>query len=402
MDSKVGTQERSNLLDQSEISAYLSAFGDKQVCMREALLLPSVDKVYALLDVNLRSMWEATRGLRKGLPTSKTALKHLSKEAEKCSIRAQEKFIRALPFPRQSAELTKAQIEMGFSVPTITSWLGILELGCSNPAVLNYWKHKLYALSDLSGQVIRSLPNVRDRLKAYDSSEVVAQLGCPVSRQSFSDQLAKLADDELARSKPLAQLMAADALAALLRLAAWLTAESQVASWEVEVQEGTQNVICAAWAIPNWCPTAQSWSNPMQTALEKLAALAGSTKKRPGPVTHLGKLWAAHDGMEAGSRIRLLRNWVQHKGGRPSFQMLRDLVTICFDFHIKERDDLPADVIPAYWEGACMLRFAETMSVIIRDLQRAGWPRELVTSVMDVYAIEYRTARHLMGKPIEN
>ncbi len=137
MDSNVGTQESSNLLDQNEISAYLSTFGDKQVCIREALLLPSVDKVYALLDVNLRSMWEATRGLRKGLPTSKTALKHLSKEAEKCSIRAQEKFIRALPFPRQSAELTKAQIEMGFSVPTITSWLGILELGCSNPAVLN-------------------------------------------------------------------------------------------------------------------------------------------------------------------------------------------------------------------------------------------------------------------------
>ncbi|RRU70012.1 hypothetical protein EGJ05_20515 [Stutzerimonas xanthomarina] len=82
--------------------------------------------------------------------------------------------------------------------------------------------------------------------------------------------------------------------------------------------------------------------------------------------------------------------------------MLHDLVTICFDFHIKERDDLPTDVIPAYWEGACMLRFAETMSVIIRDLQRAGWPRELVTSVMDVYATEYRTARDLMGKPIEN
>lgn len=402
MNASSSTYEDSVLLNQDEVSEYLAEFGYKEVRLHEAVLLPPVEKVFALLDINLRSLWEAIRSIRRGLPTSKTALKYLSQPASDISIKAQHRFIRAVPMPRQSIELSRAQMEKGFTVPTITSWLGLLELSRLNPVVLDYWKDKLYALSEFSGQVIRSMPNKHDRFFAYTSSEVVELLGCPVSRQSMPGLLHDLREEELLRSRALAQLMSADRLAALLRLAAWFMADSQVANWEFEVGEGAQNVIRATWVMPKWCASTQSWSNPMEVALEKLASLAGSTKKRPGPVTYLGKLWAAHDGMEPESRIRLLRNWVQLKGGRPSFQMLQDLIRVSYDLHIKERGELSLDATAGYWESACIFRFAETMSMVIRDLQHSGWPTSLLISLMDVYETEYRTARRLLGKPIEN
>jgi hypothetical protein len=92
--------------------------------------------------------------------------------------------------PRRSTELSKTQMDSEYCVPTVTHWLGFLELACSIPAVLDYWEEKLYAISDLSGPVIRSLPNKPDRFRTYTSAEVVTKLGCPVSRQLPSKLLA--------------------------------------------------------------------------------------------------------------------------------------------------------------------------------------------------------------------
>ncbi|MBC3410518.1 hypothetical protein HU720_04305 [Pseudomonas sp. SWRI51] len=397
MSAKSSTYEDSVTLSQEEISAYLAAFGEKKVCLREAVLLIPVEKVYALLDINVRSLWEAIKEVHRGLPTSKTALKYLSESASDVSTKRQHRFIRAVPIPRQSTELSIAQMEKGFTVPTVTNWLGLLELSRLDPVVLDYWKPKLFALSDLS-----LLPNKRARFAAYTSSEVVAQLGCPASRQSILNLFHDLSEEGLVQSRALTQMMSADGLATLLRLAAWFMADSQVGNWEFELEEGTQNVIHAVWVIPTWCASSQSWSNPMQTALEKLASLAGLTKKRPGPVTHLGKLWAAQDGVEPESRIRLLRNWLQLKGGRPSFQKLLDLIKVSYDVHMQQRGGLQHDTKANYWHGACVFRLAETMSLLIRDLTRSGWPTELVISLMGVYETEYRMARRLLGKPLEN
>ncbi|GMQ55538.1 hypothetical protein [Halopseudomonas aestusnigri] len=402
MNTKASTYDESVILSQDEISEYLETFGDKEVYLREAVLLLPLDTVYRLLDINIRSLWEAIRDMHGGLPTSKTAMKYLSNPSANVSIKAQQKLLRLIPLPRQSTELSMAQMEKGFSVPTVTNWLGLLELSRLDPVALDYWKDKLHKLSDLSGQVIRSLPNKRDRFLAYTSSEVVGLLGCPASRQGMHDLLFDLCEEELVSSKALAHMMSADSWSTLLRLAAWFMASAQVANWEFEVSEGTQNVTHGAWAIPRWCSLTQSWSNPMQIALEKLASLAGLEKKRLGPVTYLGKLWAANDGLEPESRIRLLRNWMQLKGGRPSFHMLLDLIRVSCDLHVKQKGGLPFDAKVDYWYGACVFRFAETMAILIRDLQRSGCPSELLTSLMSVYEAEYLVARRMLGKPIEN
>lgn len=52
MNAKTSSHEDSVLLSQDEISEYLAAFGNKEVYLREAVLLLPVEKVYALLDIN--------------------------------------------------------------------------------------------------------------------------------------------------------------------------------------------------------------------------------------------------------------------------------------------------------------------------------------------------------------
>ena len=52
MNAKTSSHEDSILLSQDEISEYLAAFGDKEVYLREAVLLLPVEKVFALLDIN--------------------------------------------------------------------------------------------------------------------------------------------------------------------------------------------------------------------------------------------------------------------------------------------------------------------------------------------------------------
>jgi len=63
MNANSSTYEDSVLLSQDELSEYLAEFGDKEVYLREAVLLLPVEKVFALLDINLRSVWEASRSI---------------------------------------------------------------------------------------------------------------------------------------------------------------------------------------------------------------------------------------------------------------------------------------------------------------------------------------------------
>ncbi len=96
-DSEPPVHMESVLLNQDEITEFLASYGDMEVRVCDSVLLLPLDKVYALLDIQIRSLWDSLREARKGLPTSKTALKHFSNDSGKFSRSAQEKFVRALP-----------------------------------------------------------------------------------------------------------------------------------------------------------------------------------------------------------------------------------------------------------------------------------------------------------------
>ena len=392
------------LSSQDEITEFLNSLGEDKVLSCDAVLLLPFDKVLGLLDIQIREVWSALRQARRGFPTFKTAEKMLSGDPSDISLSSVKKHLRWVPLPRGALQFARYQIDNGYSVSTLVHWHGFLEhAALSTPVVLEYWQEKLYQISDLSAVGIRSVSRQHDRFLMYTSSEVVEHLGCPASRHLMPDLLGEFKnDDEIDSDKQVRQLMAADAFSVLLRLAAWLIAEAQIANWDWEVSENSHNEVHAGWAIPKWCGLAQTWSNPMEQALEKLAKASGWSGKKQKPVTYLGKIWAESDDMPESSKIRLLRNWVQLKPGRPSFKSMQNLIHVCFDRAVKARHELPADVEVAYWQGACWFRFAETMAILVRDFQKDGWPTDLIASMMSVYESEYRTARALMGKPISD
>lgn len=387
-------------LDKSQINELLDEYGYKEVHNRISVLLVPFDQVCSLMDIKMRSVWDHARKIRKELPTSKTVLKYLSDESVNIPIKNHRKFVSLVSIPRRSADLFKFQIENGYCASAATGWLGFWEMAGINSVAFNYWEKRLYEISDLSGRVIPSFLQQSEQFNAYNSSDVVVEIGCPACRQLFPDLLEKLSVDESQYSKKLLpQLIAADSFATLLRMAAWLVAESQIFNWESHVKDGTQNDVLLAWVIPKWSEASQDWTKPIETVLQKLASSAGLSKKRPGPITYLGKIWAANDGVEDASKIRLLRNWVQLKGGRPSFEMILDLIKVCTAC---QRNNGFPSAEEANWLAAYVFRFAETMSLLIRDMQKGGWPRDLIISMLGVYEAEYQTARRLMGKPIEN
>jgi hypothetical protein len=387
-------------LDQHELQRFLDLLDDRQVRTHESVLLVSPEKVFDLLAIQFRSFWEASRERRRGLPTYKTIQNVWGPGAFKSSQSSLKKLTRNLPISRRAIQFLSAESEQGYATPSLYSWLGMLELSNLSAPTLDYWQHAFVELSQLGGPTFRSQPTVLDRYRAYGSAKITEQLGCPGSRERFSRLLSQFSSEaDLDGCPQLKPVLAADAFSVLLRLAAWIMADWQVANWALQEREGTQSMIHADWAIPRFCSASGTWSCPMEVALSKLATLAG-WKGKPTPVTYLGKLWAAVDDKPQSSRIRLLRNWVQLRPGRPSFEMLTGLIRVCMKKPFEDAC-VPIEERELHCRlNACIFRFAETMSRLLRDLLKEGCPSALISSLMGVYETEYRTARGLLGRPI--
>lgn len=387
-------------LKQHELKTFLDSLGDGSVRICEPVLLISPEIVFNLLDIQLRGIWDASRERRRGLPTYKTVQKLLVPGAAKPSQPSLEKLARNLPTSRRATQFLTSELDQGRCTPALFSWLGMLELSNLSEPALDYWQGAFNELSQLGGLTLRSQKNALDWWSAYDSAKIIQMLGCPNSRQRLPGLLSELtAEADLERCPLLKAVLAADAFSALLRLAAWLMADWQVANWDLQEREGTQNWIHAAWVIPVLCSSSGVWSCPMEEALSRLAKLAG-WKGKSKPVTYLGKLWAAVDDKPESSRIRLLRNWVQLRPGRPSFELLMGLVSACMKKHAEDTGVPVEEWESDYWLSACVFRFAETLSLLLRDLRKDEYPPDLIRSLMGVYETEYRTARSLLGRPI--
>ena len=354
----------------------------------------------ALLNIQFRGLWEASRERRRGLPTYTTILKMLGSYTAGVSASSLQKMIRHMPFSRRAAHFLNFSLGLGYATPSLYAWLGVLEQSRLSEPALDYWQAALAELDKLGGVTFTAQASSLARYKVYNSANVTRQLGCPGSRARLSTLLGEVsAESDLDSCRQLDQAMVADGLAALLRLAAWFGADWQVANWAFQERESTENTLHGPWAVPHWCALTHTWSSPMEQALCGLAKLAGWSGK-PKPVTYLGKLWAAADGKEASSCTRLLRNWVQLRPGRPSFDMLVGLVRACAAKQF-EGGIFTEDERESYCRlNACVVRFAETLSRVLRDLQKEGYPTDLISSLMGVYETEYIKARALLGRPV--
>lgn len=386
--------------DLHEFRSFLESLDDKELPAVESALLIAPDKVFELLEIPLRELWEARR---QGtfLPTYKTYQKLITPGQSNWSRSSLDKVMRYASMSQYSIQFLTLQRDQGYLVPSLTAWLGLLEQGqLMSPIALDHWRDALCELAVLSGPVLHSAPPGYGRYKLYSSATIIVELGCPVVREELLSLLEDQAPGLSLEENPLLhRLLIADGISTLLRLAAWLMADWQVSHWDIQEREGTQDVIHAKWVIPRYCPSSATWSCPMEDALAGLAKMAGWTG-RPKPVTFLGKLWAAGDGLPEGSRIRLLRNWLQLRPGRPSFEMLRRLVQMCMNQRAKNAGEAIGDWESDYRLSACVFRFAETLSRVVRFLHAQGYPTELIASIMSVYETEYRAARTVLRKPI--
>ncbi|MNG41490.1 hypothetical protein D3C84_1307040 [compost metagenome] len=53
------------------------------------------------------------------------------------------------------------------------------------------------------------------------------------------------------------------------------------------------------------------------------------------------------------------------------------------------------------WYQAAILRVAEALSLVRLDLSRRGYSTSELSGLMSIYQQEFRTARDLLGKPIQ-
>lgn len=115
----------------------------------------------------------------------------------------------------------------------------------------------------------------------------------------------------------------------------------------------------------------------------------------------LGLLWE-RDGMaDADSHTRSLRDWVQLKNGRPEFKSLLRLSRMVAAEKLRSADADKGGMEQFAWYQAVILRVAETLTLVRLDLSKKGYTTAELYELMSIYQQEFRTARDLLGKPIQ-
>jgi len=295
-------------------------------------------------------------------------------------------------------QLIEELADLGLAMPAATSWCALFEKDLFYSEIAaNYWCTSVREIATLRGPHFSSLPLAKDRALAYETSGLPAKLGCPAARALLAENI-PLWDEacDPSDTPELKHAMACDVLATLVRLAAWIMADWQVEHWELTEQDGLENTALCVSFIPRYSSETASWSVPTKLAIDKLAEIAGWKRKQLA-VTFLGKLWGGSENAE--SKTRLLRDWLNNRGGRPSYEMVYDLVKTCRLEQARLKGHEIGNWDLDYWFHACIFRVGESLSILTQEFVDSGISPELIDSATSVYEPEYRMARAMLGRP---
>ena len=192
----------------------------------------------------------------------------------------------------------------------------------------------------------------------------------------------------------------ADTFAVLMRILAWCVADLTIAFWEQIEQDGMAHDIPLQELIPVFDEVAQEWSIPMQSALDRLAKMAGWQQEQKA-TRYLGQLWGREGDVNGvDSRMRLLRYWVKLEKGRPDFKSFLELSRVIAAEKFRSSDADKGSMEQFAWYQAVILRVAETLSLVRLGLSRKGYSTSELSELMSIYRQEFCAARDLLGKPI--
>lgn len=372
-----------------------------RVVKNNALLLP-MDHVLQLLNTTPAEAWEAARMERRYLPVAKTIAKMNAEPSVRPGRSVITRLFRAMP-----AEVAERALRIrpeGFIWPTGEQWRALfISSFFAHPAAKNFWLHFVDSATELNGEMQRKKGAVSVWYQ-YAASPLVTRFGCPAFRIACTAQTEIIADNEESFDDPiLMKCHSADVISVLLRIVAWHIADIVVTDfWDMVKQDAQTDLIPLDSLLPKFDENTNAWSNPTLSALEHLASWCG-WKRKGMAITYLGKLWARHTvsgSTEATSRMRVLRNWTQRKKGRPKFSSLLDLANAAVSERCKTDGVDPNHYDRDAKTQAAILRWAETLALVLAYLESQGFTVREISEVMSTYSDEYRTARRILGKPM--
>lgn len=391
-------------LSPEELYEHLQSLDDGEKTIRvvnNSALLPSLDAFYKLLHASREVVWNAMRADRPYLPVAKTLAKAWKTSGVPLGRSASIRLIRA----GQGAGLAKAMsylLDLDYLWPRANEWTGLFASGFfSQDVSKQFWIGFVQEAMQLNAVELHSDLGRLRQWEAYARSPTVSRFGCLAMRDVMIGRLPALSSDEEAELDPmLDRAHLVDSFAVLMRLLAWCVADLTVHHWEQVEQDGMANDVPLLELLPVFDEAAQTWSNPMQSALDRLARMSGWQQKQKA-TRFLGQLWGREGGANGvESRIRLLRNWVQQEKGRPDFKSFLGLSRVVAAEKLRSVAPDEDGAERFAWYQAVILRIAETLSLARLDLSKRGYTTSELSELMSIYQQEYRTARDMLGKPM--
>lgn len=393
-------------LSPEELYEHLQSLDDGEKTIRvvgNTALLPSLGTVYKLLHTSREAVWDAMRAERPYLPVSKTMSKAWCRPGTCLGRSASIRMLRAAQSTGMSGVLSEF-LDPDYLWPPGNEWAGLFASNFfSQDVAKKFWVGFVKEAMHLNAIELHPDLGRLTRWKVYAHSSTVNRFGYPAMREALFERLAVLSSDMEAELDPmLDRVHVADTFAVLMRLLAWCVADLTIELWEQVEQDGMAHDIPLRELIPAFDDGAQEWSNPMQSALDRLAKMAGWQQEQKA-TRFLGQLWG-REGGENGveSRIRLLRYWVQLKKGRPDFKTFLALSRVVAAEKLRHADADKDGMEQFAWYQAVILRVAETLSHVRLGLSRKGYSTSELSELMSIYEHEFRTARDLFGKPIQS
>ncbi|GAA6132287.1 hypothetical protein NBRC116187_26470 [Halopseudomonas sabulinigri] len=283
-------------------------------------------------------------------------------------------------------------------------WTGLIDSDLfQQDAAKAFWLNVIDEAAELHGTYFFE-KSPAEKIEIYKKSSLVQRMGSPLARQSLKSycyDVERKPGQEL--DVRLEHCLLVDALCVLVRLSAWMTADFAVSNWAMMVRDSTQNIIPFESMLPAYDHASDQWNRPLDICLTRYSQEVGAPQNNT-TATFLGKLWSRSVGSdEHASKIRLVRNWIQEKPGRPKLSSLEEVAKALGDEKLLRSPDMPdPDASTTYFSHVLVLRLIETMSFVRRDLTRHGVSNELVASVFQCFGDEYRIARRMLGKPLED
>lgn len=369
--------------------------------VRNSLLLPPLSNVYKLLHTSREAVWDGVRTEMPSLPVAKTISKAWNSPGKRLGRSALIRIMRAAQSTGIVGVLSEF-LDLDYLWPPGNEWAGLFASNFFSQAISKkFWIGFVKEAMHLNAIELHPDAGRLRQWELYAHSPTVNRYGCPAMREALFQRIAVLSSDKEAELDPtLDHVHVVDTFAVLMRLLAWCVADLTIEFWEQVEQDGMAHDIPLQELIPAFDEVAQEWSNPMQSALDRLAKMAGWQQEQKA-TRFLGQLWGREGGVNGvDSRIRLLRYWVQLKKGRPEFKSFFELSRVVAAEKFRAAEAEKRGMEQFSWYQAVILRVAETLSHVRLGLSRKGYSTSELSELMSIYQQEFRTARDLLGKPM--